>query len=111
MSLSPEPAEHGMAPTVLEVVQSLPVSSGAPEVLAEKALLTPTPCTVVAMFPRFHKSCYCLPLGYLHWGALNDSLAILSSSYRDRIKWIWEDREKINMRTSLFQTCVLKHLM
>lgn len=42
---------HGTA--VLEVVQSLPASAGAlGSVLAEKALLTPTPSTALSIFPQ-----------------------------------------------------------
>lgn len=53
MSLSPESAECGVVPALLEVVQSLPAFAGAlGRALAEKGLLTSTPLAVVSTFPQ-----------------------------------------------------------
>lgn len=57
MSLSPESAEHGVVPAVLEVVQSLLASAGAlGSVSAERALLITAPSMAVSTFPHTKKA-------------------------------------------------------
>lgn len=75
MILSPESAEHGVVPAVLEVVHSFPASTGAlRSILAEKLLLTPTPSVSISpqrmqlspfggtlpTLPRMICMCFCL---------------------------------------------------